>query len=1402
MPFRKNSFFNTTILTVSFIFLAIAINIISITGWLFNNNLLLSWQQNWPATVIYTSIATLIAGIAVLLFTHNKLKPLAQLLSAIVILIGLFQFGQFIVSWNKQFDTLFFIINNNNPKSNIIYNVTPSGALALIFTGTTLLGFYNHPSKRHLFFSVSNFISFSIAFISLVDYLFNNADIHGLVTMSLSTALSIIFLSAGIGFSKPDTGILTVFNLPNKVAVTGFKTALVSIFSVLIISFLIHQGFVSKKLNTQLGTVFLLLIASFFILYNYYKSVVVASLSQKEFLLKDIESTAVFANGILATLTKQIAVMDENGMLVYTNQSWNDFSNKTKNQEATFDRIPVGYNLMKDLLKKATAGNNYALQTINGINAILNNDTELYELRYTCFAGGAKSWNHLKVGKLKSNSTVLVISHNDITEMMNAKIVAEKNEHYLKQIMENSAEMIWSMDKDHRLIFFNEAFSEEFYQHSGSKPQKGIIPYSFMGKDVFEFLKQKVELALSGQAVSFEVLYSIQQQDKYSEIFLYPIKNDYETEGVTCFALNITERKKTAKKLAASENYLRTIYNADPECIKTLGPKGELIDMNPAGLAMLEVDNIEMVLGKSVLEIINEPYRSAFGTLIKNVFKGISGTLEFEIMGFKGTHRWLETSAVPLIDSTGKITSLLSITRDISKQKFAEKKLRANEKKLSELTAALPGVVFQIKIETNGNISFKFISDGIANYFEESVEEFYNDSTLLFSKVHKDDLGNLMDGIKASNESFKPLSSTYRVLAKDLKYRWLRSETAPILLSDGSILRNGSIIDITDSKEAEEKLKESELKYRNLVESNLAGIYQTTLQGDIITCNNAFATILGYASSKDLLNSNANSFYFSETDRNQFINNLIKEKNITNQDIVLKCKDGNPVYLMEHCSLRFDTTLQLEIIDGVIIDITKRKIAEAQLQLSEDKYRNFFEQSADAIFIFDQEGHFMDVNNVAVKLLEYMKEELLQLSVFDLTFKEDLEFNPIHLEQLNQNESVIRERTFKSKSGKKINVEIHSRKLPDGMNMGIVRDITERIKAQEAIFKTNERFERIADTTHDGIWEWNLETNEFWANEMHQQMYGLTKNDPVPSAETWKQNIHPDDRETIVKNFEFARTTGKSSWACEYRFLNSNNEYINIYARNYFIRNNAGKVTSILGSIIDITERKKVELKLEESYESIRNLSKHLQNIREEERTYIAREIHDELGQQLTVMMMDVAWLNKKISPENTIAKNKIAELLNTLNHTINTVRRISTELRPSVLDDMGLKAAVELQLKEFKKRSGILTELIAPLLEPKLSYDVKNALFRIFQESLTNVARHSQSKSLVVEMELNYNSITLKIKDSGIGFDENKVKEKSTLGVLGMKERAESIGGKYNITGELGKGTTIIVNAPMENNN
>ncbi len=230
----------------------------------------------------------------------------------------------------------------------------------------------------------------------------------------------------------------------------------------------------------------------------------------------------------------------------------------------------------------------------------------------------------------------------------------------------------------------------------------------------------------------------------------------------------------------------------------------------------------------------------------------------------------------------------------------------------------------------------------------------------------------------------------------------------------------------------------------------------------------------------------------------------------------------------------------------------------------------------------------------------------------------------------------------------------------------------------------------------------------------------------------------------------------------------------------------------------DITERKKAEKELEESREKMRNLSIHLQSVREEERTRIAREIHDELGQSLTAFKMDLSWLGKRMTSEKLL-HDKIKAMSGLVDRTIESVHRISADLRPGLLDDLGLVAAMEWQAKEFSARSGIACEADLEAEDVPLDKEPATAVFRIFQETLTNVARHSNATKVFVRLETKGDKVILEVTDNGRGITQKQINDPKSFGIMGMRERALLWGGDVQVIGSRSRGTTVKVSIPLK---
>jgi PAS domain S-box-containing protein len=228
----------------------------------------------------------------------------------------------------------------------------------------------------------------------------------------------------------------------------------------------------------------------------------------------------------------------------------------------------------------------------------------------------------------------------------------------------------------------------------------------------------------------------------------------------------------------------------------------------------------------------------------------------------------------------------------------------------------------------------------------------------------------------------------------------------------------------------------------------------------------------------------------------------------------------------------------------------------------------------------------------------------------------------------------------------------------------------------------------------------------------------------------------------------------------------------------------------------DLSEVKRAEQELRASTERLRKLTAHLQSVREEERARISREVHDELGQSLTAVKMDLVWLAGRLPKKNGQMLKKIRSTRQLADSLIQSIRRISTELRPAILD-LGLAAAVEWQVQEFQARSGIPCK-VRLLTHEVFAQDVSTTLFRILQETLTNVARHAKATRVEVVKQKRRDRVVLMIRDNGQGFDEEDPSVSKSLGLLGMRERAAILGGQVNISSAPGKGTTVTAWIPL----
>jgi len=247
-------------------------------------------------------------------------------------------------------------------------------------------------------------------------------------------------------------------------------------------------------------------------------------------------------------------------------------------------------------------------------------------------------------------------------------------------------------------------------------------------------------------------------------------------------------------------------------------------------------------------------------------------------------------------------------------------------------------------------------------------------------------------------------------------------------------------------------------------------------------------------------------------------------------------------------------------------------------------------------------------------------------------------------------------------------------------------------------------------------------------------------------------------------------------------------------------RDSGGKLTSLRWILLDITSRKLAELELEQSRQQLRMLAARVQEVREEERKHIAREIHDQLGGDLSAMKLDVLWVAKRLGAADAVSAERLARIASLIDDAIDGVRSLASELRPAVLD-LGLIPAIEWQLNEFKRRTGTTCHLSVNVAESDLASLDTTVVFRLFQEALTNVARHAGATDVEVAVGSENGSLRVEIRDNGRGITPEAIAEPTSLGLIGMRERAAQLAGRVDFEGTPGVGTRVVISIPSSGN-
>jgi PAS domain S-box-containing protein len=485
-----------------------------------------------------------------------------------------------------------------------------------------------------------------------------------------------------------------------------------------------------------------------------------------------------------------------------------------------------------------------------------------------------------------------------------------------------------------------------------------------------------------------------------------------------------------------------------------------------------------------------------------------------------------------------------------------------------------------------------------------------------------------------------------------------------------------------------------------------------------------------------------------------------------------------------------------------IEDITERKKVQKALEANEAKYRELVQNANSIILKMDPKGKVTFFNEFAQMFFGYTGEEMLGCSVVgtivpetessgrDLDFMiQDIGIHPAKYIN-NENENMRRNgervwlawtnKAFRDESGKIIEI------------LCIGNDITEHRRLESLLEESEERYRRLFETANDGILL--LEKHEgkiTHVNPAATEMLGYSKEECIgKKLQSIGVSLDTGDIQKIMQTLDRNGIIYYDDVPVKTRAGHYIDTDIYMVDRARLVQCN----------IRDVTERKQAAEAIKKKEEQLRNLTAYIQKATEMERTNIAREIHDELGQALTIVKMDLSLFRKMFSEDQTSMLEKTDAMSRLIDKTIQTVQRISTDLRPGLLDDLGLSAAIEWQLEEFQERTGITCKIIIDPRDVTFDRDRNTALFRIFQETLTNIARHAEATEVSVSLQQKNGQIELKVQDNGRGITEKELTHPKSFGLIGIRERALIFGGDSSVKGSPGTGTTVTVKIPAKN--
>ena len=721
--------------------------------------------------------------------------------------------------------------------------------------------------------------------------------------------------------------------------------------------------------------------------------------------------------------------------------------------------------------------------------------------------------------------------------------------------------------------------------------------------------------------------------------------------------------------------------------------------------------------------------------------------------------------------------AFISVAVDVTGRVRAEQEAREARERFEFISHAVNDTIWDLNLIT-GEV---WRSGNYGAVFGRRPEEVAPRMEGWSDLVHPEDRERVVEGLHAVvNSGEKTWSAEYRLHRGDGTWGTMLDRAFVVHDASGRAVRMvGSMIDISDRKRIDQELLDQRRRFMAIFENAQDGILITNDDNRFVDVNPAGCAMFGYTREEllgleiwDLILEGQSEEYRERIRR-------LKASGLQVDEGQGRRKDGTMVEVEYRSVANIEPGVHLTVMR----DITQRNRADQELLQQKRRLQALFDHVSEGILIFDDRRRFLVANPAACAMYGYSNQDLMALRTTDLLFEDDRDAYLAGIEQMLAAGATKGEGRGRHKDGSIVEIEYHSvANIEPGVHFSVVRDITERKRASQKLLEQKHRLQALFDNATDGIVLTDDQGRYVDANPAACELYGYTREEMVGLA-IWDLAL-PEERQLQEERFKRLLKLGRLSG--EAKRVRKDGRIVELEFRS---------VARIAPGLHLSTMRDVTQHKLDE--ESLRNLSGRLLRLQDEERRRLARELHDSTAQTLAALALELAVVGEQGGRLAPRARHALAEAERLADACSRELRTLSYLLHPPLLDEMGLASALSGYVEGFAKRSGIQVQLDMPSDIGRLAGETETTLFRIVQECLTNVHRHSMSPSARVQLVLEPAAIRLEVADQGRGLAPQTTggatRERHQLGVglAGMKERVRQLGGHLELDSS-GTGLTV----------